>query len=261
MLCCVEEGRGEEGRERKEGGRKKEWREGDEEGRRDRKWGGKLFEKAVTTGICGPCSVGQAGRAARSPSPSCVHLPPTKTMRNRDGSFLGRVLQTQSSQNTKALRLCSHGHRVVAPRLRLPSLTRAHPVGGEGGERWGRHLAELTPGGAVGPRKGRTWELPSPVRDAGHTRLSSPELRGLIRRDTVGERQRQQWLLILRRTFLAADHGISPSAPVGYRLGKSTVFRVSPGYSSLWLTKLWAVNHPAWPCPSFLDHRSEGNSR
>ena len=102
MLCCVEEGRGEEGRERKEGGRKKEWREGDEEGRRDRKWGGKLFEKAVTTGICGPCSVGQAGRAARSPSPSCVHLPPTKTMRNRGGSFLRRVLQTQSSQNTKA---------------------------------------------------------------------------------------------------------------------------------------------------------------
>nr|CAI9710538.1 unnamed protein product [Rangifer tarandus platyrhynchus] len=96
----------------------------------------------------------------------------------------------------------------------------------------GRHLAGVTPGGAVGPRKGpdlrtaftcpRCWP-----------HESSPELRGLMRRDTVGERQRLRWLLILRRTFLTADHGISPSAPVGYRLGKSIVFRVSPGYSSL----------------------------
>ena len=93
---------GEEGRERREGGRKKEERERDEEGRREGKWGGELFKKAITTGICGPCSVGQAGGAGRSPSPSGVHLSPTKTMRNRDGSFLSHVLQTQSPQNTKA---------------------------------------------------------------------------------------------------------------------------------------------------------------
>ena len=160
MLCGVEEGR----RERREGGRKKGGREGEEEGRREGKWGGKLFKKTIKIGICGPWSVGQAGRAGCSPSPSCVHLSasfPQRQWEAEMAAFSGTDFRLRGLKTQSHLSLRSYSRHVIDHRCswfsplasHLASLSRAHPEGRAGGEHCQQTPGWVTPEWAVGPWK------------------------------------------------------------------------------------------------------------
>lgn len=206
MLCCVEEeGRREEGRERREGGRNKE---GGEEEEGEKGSGEESFFLKTHWGQASvvACSVGQAGRAGCSPSPH-VRLSHTMQDNEKAETNLSQAPASDSeSQNTKpfvaALLQSPHDRpqvfMVLSLASRHASLSCARPV--DGGEHsHSRHLADGT-WRAVGRGSGWTRSCLS-LSEMLATSLV-PELRGLIRWDTVGERQGQWWLLILSRTFL-----------------------------------------------------------